>query len=139
MYREKSSSLESPIFTELTYEFSNFRATGARKYPPELRQMAVSALAKGFKQSAVAKAAGVSSSLLSHWKNGRRKPKLLNIVDKHLPCSKPRQMGKASSRLQGFNQTFVVRLISGVEIELPETMWGRELLESLMALRICLQ
>ncbi|PWU12529.1 MAG: hypothetical protein C5B49_16165 [Bdellovibrio sp.] len=126
---ENSSGGE--ILEKIRNEFHAFRGTGTGrgKYPAELRGLVCAAVGLGIGQQIVANAGGVSLSAVNKWvRDGRRskfKAKRLNLVANSAKAEAvDSRTGLAASPIR-------VRLISGVEIELPKSELNLELLTML--------
>ena len=130
--QEKSNSSRAEILEKIKSEFLKFRGTGRGKYSPELRALACAAVVAGIGRRVVSQAGGVSLSAIHKWVLVGRKSKVqakrLNLVASSAKTSRVDRESGASPT------TIRLRLVSGVEIELPRSELNAELLTMLIAI-----
>jgi hypothetical protein len=124
---QTDSSSQSKVLKKIKIRFSRFRNAGGGRYPPRLKSMVVSAVSDGLGKRSVARAAGISTSMIYYWMAGAPKAKRLNLVEA-LP---PRRI---HPEVIPEGNVVCVRLASGVEIDFPKGELTSELLATLNAI-----
>src|SRR5258708_35976438 len=81
MNRRADLSSDAKVLGKISKRFSKFRRAGGGRYPASLKSMAVAAVRGGLSKSSVARAAGISTSLLYFWLAGGPKAKRVRMFE----------------------------------------------------------
>jgi transposase-like protein len=123
--------IESPLLGVIAERYAEYRNGGEsvrKRYPPELRKLAVSAFKNGCSAVEVSQAAGVSTHTIYAWR-AQLQGAVERLLAKELKVV-PEPVSRAECR-----EWATIRLRSGVGIEVPFSALTSELLMLLSEVR----
>jgi len=122
-----SDASSDQILEKIDKEFSRFRIEVGGHYSKPLKSMAVSAFGMGISRRSIAKAVGVSTTTIGNWVAKTPKARQLKVI------ASPEVV--AVARTSPSRELICIRLISGVEIDVPKAAFDVEFVEMLSSVR----
>jgi hypothetical protein len=126
MKRKNKSLSHDQTLKTIQAEFLRFRNEVGGRYSEDLKSLTVSARKSGLTRKQVAEAAGVSLLSISKWASKLPAAKRLSVIDA-APATPRSLQNDDSSR----ERRIRIRLVSGVEIDLPGQELNLDLLTAL--------